>query len=190
MFPTRSTDTVQPASVHHVTKRSRISLSASLRATRRRPPALPGPMSPERMTVDQKRGGSMTMVSSVDMVASSRRAPVLPCRERRCQPGAALCALRRRSGGSYEGQNEERGDGEGGAQRVGRAQAARLKERGAQERTERRAEIARGGETAHDHAAHVHGRSVSCPDDEGRLRESLPQRDQHHAHDDQAYPPA
>src|SRR6185503_11344216 len=39
-------------------KRSRISLSASLRASRRRPPALPGPISPDRMTVDQKRGAS------------------------------------------------------------------------------------------------------------------------------------
>ena len=32
------------ASVHQVTKRSRISLSASVRASRRRPPALPGPI--------------------------------------------------------------------------------------------------------------------------------------------------
>src|SRR5215470_7186110 len=67
MLPTRSTVTVQLASVHHVTKRSRISLSASVRATRRRPPALPGPISPERMTVDQKRVGSMTRRASVDM---------------------------------------------------------------------------------------------------------------------------
>src|SRR5215475_1816541 len=67
MLPTRSTVTVQPASLHHVTKRSRISLFASVRATRRRPPALPGPIAPERMTVDQKRGGSMTRRASVDM---------------------------------------------------------------------------------------------------------------------------
>src|SRR2546426_2546929 len=36
MFPTLSTVTVQPASVHQVTKRSRISLSASLSASRQR----------------------------------------------------------------------------------------------------------------------------------------------------------
>ena len=56
--------TVQPASVHQVTKRSRISLSASVRARRRRPPALPGPISPERMTVLQKRRGSIAIDAS------------------------------------------------------------------------------------------------------------------------------
>jgi hypothetical protein len=61
MFPTRSTVTVQPASVHQVTKRSRISLSASVSASRRRPPALPGPISPERMTVLQNRPASIAI---------------------------------------------------------------------------------------------------------------------------------
>src|ERR1044071_502203 len=59
MLPTRSTWTVQPTSVHQVMKRSRISLSASVRASRQSPPALPGPISPERMTVLQKRRPSM-----------------------------------------------------------------------------------------------------------------------------------
>jgi hypothetical protein len=86
MLPRRSTVTVQPASVHQVMKRSRISLSASVRARRRRPPALPGPISPERITVDQKRGASMPNSSLVDMaLAPPRRAPVLPCRARTCQ---------------------------------------------------------------------------------------------------------
>ncbi len=70
MLPTRSTATVQPASVHQVMKRSRISLSASVRARRRRPPALPGPISPERMTVDQKRGASIVIESDADMVGA------------------------------------------------------------------------------------------------------------------------
>src|SRR5688572_17564817 len=64
MLPTRSIETVHPASVHQVTKRSRISLSASVSARRRRPPALPGPISPERMTVIQNRAASMVSVMS------------------------------------------------------------------------------------------------------------------------------
>src|SRR5258705_2116536 len=67
MLPTGSIPTVQPAWVHQVMKRSRISLSASERASRRRPPALPGPISPERMTVDQKRGASIVIESDADM---------------------------------------------------------------------------------------------------------------------------
>src|SRR5258706_14974399 len=82
MLPTRSTATVQPASVHQVMKRSRISLSASVRARRRRPPALPGPISPERMTVDQKRGASMVIASDADMAhALPARSGLTPARE-------------------------------------------------------------------------------------------------------------
>src|SRR6266850_4888179 len=82
MLPTRSTSTVHPASVHQVMKRSRISLSASERASRRRPPALPGPISPERMTVDQKRGASMVIASDADMAhALPARSGLTPARE-------------------------------------------------------------------------------------------------------------
>src|SRR4026207_1291750 len=72
MLPTRSTVTVQPASVHQVVNRSRISLSASVSASRRRPPALPGPISPERMTVDQKRAASIENRPGRDMARPPR----------------------------------------------------------------------------------------------------------------------
>src|SRR5829696_5966315 len=71
MFPTRSTVTVQPASVHQVTNRSRISLSESLSASRRSPPDFPGPISPDFMTVAQNRSPlTRTQVSAVATVYS------------------------------------------------------------------------------------------------------------------------
>src|SRR6266850_376656 len=55
--------------------------SSSVRSTRR-PPALPGPISPERMTVDQNRGASIVIASDADMAhALPARSGLTPARE-------------------------------------------------------------------------------------------------------------
>src|SRR5262245_38014497 len=59
MLPSRSIETVNLASRHHLTKRSRISLSESVRARRARPPSRPLPILPDCSMVDQRRSPLM-----------------------------------------------------------------------------------------------------------------------------------
>jgi hypothetical protein len=73
MLPSASTETVSPASSHQRAKRLRTSRSEAERANRRRPPALPGPIFPDSISIDQSRSPSMRRLPCSLMVGGSSR---------------------------------------------------------------------------------------------------------------------